>query len=406
MNTTDPSRTTGAARGAAADTATTTPAATTPAATPPTAPGPEPLARPRPAGRRTGWHRLVAAEVRHVSGDAVAVTLEVPEPLRAVFAHRPGEHVVVRHRRDGTELRRSYSVCPPPDDPAALRLVVGSGAPDGFGAHATTALAAGDVLELSPPMGTFALPRQPGGHHVLIAGGSGITPLATMAAAALREDPACRVSLIHSVPTSADALLADELAALKDAFVDRLTVLYVLTREEHGSGVPGGRIDEVKLPRLLTAVGASPGPDTAFALCGPGGLVTAMRRALTAWGADPALIRSESFTPADTPRQSAPPRPATAPHRTRVTALLGGRRRLATAGPEDTTLLDALLHTQPDVPYACREGVCGSCRARVVSGRVAAGPQHALDAGELAAGYTLVCRARPLGTDLTLDFDA
>ncbi|MEU0337032.1 2Fe-2S iron-sulfur cluster-binding protein [Streptomyces sp. NPDC006193] len=370
---------------------------------PPSASRPGSSARPR----RTGWYRLVAAEIQHLAGDAVAVTLEVPGALREVFAHRPGEHVVVRHRRAGTELRRSYSVCPPPGDPDALRLVIRRGAPDGFGAHAATALAPGDVLELSPPMGAFALPELPGGHHVLIAGGSGITPLAAMAAAALREDPACRVSLIHSVPTTADALLADELAELKDTFVDRFTALYVLTREEHHSGLAGGRIDGVTLPRLLAAVDARPGPGATFALCGPSGLVVAVRRALTAWGADPALIRSETFTPAGTPQPGAPRnRPPAASHRIRVTALLGGRRRLAAAGPEDATLLDALLRAHPDVPYACREGVCGTCRARVLSGRVTAAPQHALDAEEVAAGYTLVCRAGPAGTDLTLDFDA
>ncbi|MFF1282936.1 2Fe-2S iron-sulfur cluster-binding protein [Streptomyces sp. NPDC058299] len=375
------------------------------AVAPPVASGPQPSGRTR----RSGWYPLVVAEVGHLPGDAVAVTLEVPGPLREVFAHRPGEHVVVRHRLAGRELRRSYSVCPPPDAPAALRLVIRRGAPDGFGAHAATALAPGDVLELSPPTGTFALPGPPGGHHVLIAGGSGITPLAAMAATALREDPACRVSLIHSVPTSADALLADELALLKDAFVDRFTVLYVLTREERGAGLPGGRVDGVTLPRLLTAVGALPGPGTAFALCGPAGLVVSVRRALTAWGAEAARIRSEMFTSAGTgtPRPSAPPRrPTAAPQQTRVTALLSGHRRLATAGPGDATLLDALLRAHPDVPYACREGVCGTCRARVLSGRVTAAPQHALDAEETAAGYTLVCRARPLGTELTLDFDA
>ncbi|MFI0228000.1 2Fe-2S iron-sulfur cluster-binding protein [Streptomyces sp. NPDC017086] len=366
-----------------------------------------PAASSRPL--RTGWYRLRATEVRHLPGDAVAVTLEVPGTLREVFAHRPGEHVVIRHRVAGAELRRSYSVCPPPGDPDALRLVIKRGAPGGFGAHAATALAPGDVLELSPPTGAFALPELPGGHHVLIAGGSGITPLAAMAATALREDPACRVSLVHSVPTSADALLADELAELKDAFVDRLTVLYVLTREEHGSGLPGRRIDGATLPRLLGAVDARPGPGTTFALCGPAGLVVAVRRALTARGADAALTRWETFTPAGTPPHGAPPDPpetAVQETRTRVTALLGGRRRPATAGPEDDTVLDALLRTHPDVPYACREGVCGSCRARVLSGRVTTAPQYALDAEDIAAGYTLVCRARPLGTELTLDFDA
>ncbi|MFJ7149023.1 2Fe-2S iron-sulfur cluster-binding protein [Streptomyces sp. NPDC100445] len=383
------------------------PDTTTPPAPAGTAP---PAARAEPAGRprRTGWYRLVVTEARHLPGDAVAVTLDVPEPLREVFAHRPGEHVVIRHHLAGTELRRSYSVCPPPEDPAALRLVIRRGAPGGFGTHAATALTAGDTLELSPPTGEFALPALPGGHHVLIAGGSGITPLAAMAATALRADPACRVSLIHSVPTSADALLADELAGLKDAFVDRLTVLYVLTREERDNGLSGGRIDGVRLPRLLAAVGARPGPGTAFALCGPAGMVDAVRRALTAWGAHADRIRWETFTPAGPPPGPPPSGPPAAAHRTgtRVTALLGGRRRAATAGPGDATILDALLRTHPDVPYACREGVCGSCRARVVSGGVTSPPQYALDADDLAAGYTLVCRARPLGPELTLDFDA
>ncbi|MET9440660.1 2Fe-2S iron-sulfur cluster-binding protein [Streptomyces sp. NPDC006610] len=397
---------------------------------PPATPRQASPGRPGAAGRRTGRHRLAVVDVQRLTADAVAVTLDVPDVLRDVFAHRPGEHVVVRHRRaDGAELRRSYSVCPPPADPTALRLVIRRGAPGGFGDHAVTGLVPGDVLELSPPTGTFALPEHPGGHHVLVGGGSGITPLAALAAAALREDPACRVSIVHSVPTAADALLADELAELKDAFVDRLTVTHVLTRES-GSGLPGGRIDDAKLSRLLTALDALPGPDTTFALCGPAGMVAAVRRSLTEWGADPARIRSELFTPADessadapspsapplpstpalsapahsTPSPSTPPPTAPTPHGTRITALLDGRSRTVTAS-RDATVLDALLPAHPDVPYACREGICGSCRARVLTGRVTTGPQHALGAEEQAAGYTLVCRARPLSSELTLDFD-
>ncbi|MFG2603518.1 2Fe-2S iron-sulfur cluster-binding protein, partial [Streptomyces sp. NPDC048514] len=389
--------------------------ATTGAATPATARAATPAATGaatavpvRAAGRRTGWYRLAVAEVRPLPENGVAVTLDVPDDLREVFAHRPGEHVVVRHRGAGTELRRSYSVCPPPAEPAALRLVIRRGAPDGFGAYAMTDLAPGDTLELSPPSGAFALPERPGAHHVLVAGGSGITPLAAMAAAVLREDPDCRVSLIHSVPTSADALLADELAVVKDAFVDRFTALYVLTREDREGGGPlSGRIGAGTLPRLLTALHARPGPGTTFALCGPAGLVATVRQALTEWGADPDLVRTELFTLGDTPPATPPPVTGTpAPNGTRVTALYDGRRRVATVGPQDAALLDALLRAHPDVPYACREGICGSCRARVVSGRVTTGAAHALDAAELAAGYTLTCRARPLSAEITLDFDA
>jgi ring-1,2-phenylacetyl-CoA epoxidase subunit PaaE len=357
---------------------------------------------------RTGWHRLEVTEVRRLTDDAVAVGLEVPDALREVFAHRPGQHVVVRHHRADGELRRSYSVCPPPHDPQALRLVIKRGGPDGFGAHATSRLAPGDRLELSPPTGAFALPDLPGAHHVLLAGGSGITPLAAMAAHALRRDPACRVSLVHSVPTAADALLADELAELKDAFLDRFTVLYVLTREDrgHGEGPLSGRLDAGSLPRLLAAVDARPGPDTAFALCGPPGLADTARQALRDRGTDPALVRSELFTvagPAEGVPETAEPAPA---GQTRVTARLDGRHRAATFLPRDTAILDALLRAHPDVPYACREGVCGSCRAKVLSGRVAAEGQYALDEDDRAAGYTLVCRARPSTPEVALDFDA
>ncbi|GAA2549670.1 phenylacetate-CoA oxygenase/reductase subunit PaaK [Streptomyces levis] len=364
-----------------------------------------------PAGppRRTGWHPLDVTEVRHLSADTVAVTLHVPTELRDVFTHEPGQHVVVRHRPAGTELRRSYSICPPPHTPAALRLVIKRSGSGGFGEHATTRLAPGACLELSPPTGTFTLPRLPGAHHVLLAGGTGITPLAPMAAHVLRRDPACRVSLVHSVRTSADAVLADELAAVKDEFVDRLTVLYVLTREDQGSGNGplARRLDASGLRRVLTAVDARPGPDTTFALCGPPGLVATARHVLAGLGADPSLVRWELFTADGTrPRTPEPAGRAPGAGEYRVTALLDGRRRAATVLPHDPVLLDALLRSHPDVPYACREGVCGSCRAKVLSGQVAADGQHALDERDRAAGYTLVCRARPRTPEVTLDFDA
>ncbi|WP_432119809.1 2Fe-2S iron-sulfur cluster-binding protein [Streptomyces sp. bgisy032] len=371
-------------------------------------PAPLDAGPPGPA-RRTGPHALDVTDVRPLTADTAAVTLDVPAALRDVFRHRPGQHVTVRHHRDGAELRRTYSVCPPPHRPGTLRLVVKRAGPGGFGEHATTRLAPGDRLEVWPPAGHFAVPELPGAHHVLLAGGTGITPLAPMAAHALRRDPACRVSLVHSARTAADALLADEMAELKDEFVDRLTVLYVLTREDPGSGAGplARRLDAAGLRRVLTAVDARPGPGTAFALCGPPGLTDTARRVLAEWGAEPSLVRWESFTSGDGPaRPPEPAGPAPEAGQARVTALLDGRRRTATVLPHDPALLDALLRTHPDVPYACREGVCGSCRAKVLSGQVTADRQHALDEADLAAGYTLVCRARPRTPEITLDFDA
>ncbi|MFD9436595.1 2Fe-2S iron-sulfur cluster-binding protein [Streptomyces sp. NPDC060002] len=356
------------------------------------------------AAPRTGWFRLAVTRLDLMTEDTVAVTLDVPAALKARFVHRPGQHVVVRHRRSGGELRRSYSVCPPPGDPAALRVVVKRNSEEGFGAYALTALVVGDQLELAPPTGHFGLPVTPGGHHVLIAGGCGVTPLAAMAAAALRADPGCRVSLVHAARTARTALLSDELAELKDAFVDRFTVLYVLSRERRESELFTGRIDAPRLRRLLALLDARPGPDTTFALCGPYGLVETARAALTAWGAPADRVRSELFSTEGAPPEPVPAAPAS--RHGRVTAVLDGRTSHVTMTPEDDVILDAVLRARPEVPYACRDGVCGSCRAKVLSGEVALGRQHALDSRDLAAGFTLVCRARPRTGELTLDFDA
>ncbi|WDV34082.1 FAD-binding oxidoreductase [Streptomyces sp. AD16] len=261
---------------------------------------------------RNSWYPLPVTLLDRLTEDTVAITLEVPGGLRERFVHRPGAHVVVRHRTGGRELRRSYSVCPPPEDPAALRLVVKRNTSDGFGAHALERLAAGDLLEVGPPAGHFGLPPVRGAHHLLIAGGCGITPLAPMAAAALREDPTCRVSLVHAARTARGALLADEMAVLKDAYVDRFTALYVLSRERRETELFSGRIDAGRLTRLLTLLGARPGPATRFAVCGPYGLVETVRSTLDGWGPSRTPSVSSCSPPTGRRRSPRPRRPPSA----------------------------------------------------------------------------------------------
>nr|BBD17751.1 epoxidase complex component [Streptomyces sp.] len=356
------------------------------------------------AARATGWHRLRVADVERLTDDAVAITLDVPGPLAETFAHRAGQHVTVRHMLDGRELRRSYSVCPPPGDRTGLRLVVKRLGPGGFAEYATTRLTTGDTLELAPPTGDFRLTDTgPGAHHVLIAGGSGITPLMSMAAAALRDDPECRVSLVYANRTSQSVLLADELADLKDEFVGRFFVLHVLSRETWEAELLSGRVDGGRLPKLLALLGAEP-ERAHFSLCGPLGLVETVREALTAWGTDPRQVRFELFSADGEPLahegRDEPARPG------RIMARLSGRTTAATMEPGDRSVLDAVLRARPETPYSCRDGLCGSCRAKVVSGRVTLGRQYALGEEELAAGYTLACRARPDSDEVGLDFDA
>lgn len=354
-------------------------------------------------GTATGWHRLRVAGVRPLTEDAVALTLDLPDRLAGAFAHRPGQHVTVRHVLNGTEIRRSYSICPPPHGQRELRLVVKRLGPGGFAEYATTVLAAGDELDVASPTGDFGLVTRPGAHHVMVAAGSGVTPLLSMATAALRDDPRSRVSLVSINRTARSVLLADELADLKDAYVDRFHPLYVLTRETRETEMLSGRIDTVRLPRLLRAVGAEAGAHVFFYLCGPWGMVTSLRESLTRWGADPARIRSELFSLSS--RDPAPPPAEPLGRAVRITATVGGRTAVVVMEDQDRVVLDALLRTRPDIPYSCREGLCGSCRARVTQGAVTTGRQYVLGPEELAAGYTLACRARPESDETALDFD-
>ncbi|MFD5536708.1 2Fe-2S iron-sulfur cluster-binding protein [Streptomyces sp. NPDC127079] len=357
----------------------------------------------------TGFHRLPVTAVDKLTDNAVAILLDVPEELTDTFAFRAGQHLTVRHLLggpDGQEIRRCYSVCPPPSPTraAGLRIVVKRLGDGGFGEYATTRLTAGDSLDVGPPTGGFRLAEHPGAHHVLVAGGSGITPLLSMATAALREDPTCRVSLIYANQTSMSVLLGDELADLKDAHVNRFFVLHVLSRETQGATLLSGRVDGERLPKLLDVLGAEPDGSSHFYLCGPWGLVDSARDALTKWGADASRIRVELFTaeggPATRAAEGAGPSA-----QARITARLGGRATVLTVAPGDSMVLDAVLRARPETPYSCRDGLCGTCRAKVVSGSVRMDRQYALGREELDQGYTLACRARAVSDEIELDFD-
>ncbi|MFD4630801.1 2Fe-2S iron-sulfur cluster-binding protein [Streptomyces sp. NPDC058284] len=372
---------------------------------------------PGPAPAGPGFHALPVRRVDRLTDTAVAVTLGVPGELAATFAHRPGQHIAVRHRLagadggEGAEIRRSYSICGPPVSapPGTLRIVVKQLGPGGFGEYAVTRLSAGDTLEAGPPKGSFTLADRPGAHHVLIGGGSGITPLLSMATAALRDDPGCKVSLVHANRTARSILLAEEVADLKDRYTSRFFVLHVLSGEERESEVLSGRIDAAKLPRLLAGLGAGPhDARTHFYLCGPWGLVESVEHVLRELGADPSRVRRELFTTEPDARDARTDRRGTAAGDggARITATLHGRSTEAEMTPQDPSLLAAVLRHRPETPYSCRDGLCGSCRARVVDGKVVLARRYALTQEEEDAGYTLPCQARPASAHVRLDFDA
>lgn len=354
------------------------------------------------AARHGAFHALQVTAVEPLTDDSVTVTLAVPEELRPAFRHAPGQHLALRRFVDGTEIRRTYSICGPapgPDGPAALRVGVRLVDGGAFSTYALKELAAGDTVEVMAPAGRFVLRPRPG-HFAAIVGGSGITPVLCIMTTLLTREPDARFTLIRSDRTSASTMFLDEVADLKDRFPDRFQLVQTLSREERQAGPVSGRLDERRLTRLLPAL--LPVESVAgWYLCGPYGLVQGAERALHTLEVPRERIHQEIFhVAADPTAERTVPSPA---HST-VTARLDGRSGNWPVR-DGESLLETVLRNRPDAPYACKGGVCGTCRAFLVSGEVRMDRNFALEQDELDAGYVLACQSHPATESVELDFD-
>ncbi|GAB3603982.1 1,2-phenylacetyl-CoA epoxidase subunit PaaE [Microbacterium aureliae] len=360
--------------------------------------------------RRAVFHPLTVAAVRPLTAEAVEVVFDVPEELADSFAYRAGQHVAVRARIDGAELRRSYSICRAPS-PGRLTVAIKREQGGAFSTWAVSELQAGDVLEVMSPDGHFV----PHGVYdrparfAAIAAGSGITPMVALIEHQLRERPDDTFDLVYSNRTAGDAMFVDELADLKDRFPARLALHHVLTRETRPAELLSGRLDDERLETLLTRVIGVDGVDEWF-LCGPIELVERARSVLRRLGVDPASIRVELFStgrPAgEAPRIAPPETRAGEPVRTIAFRLDGTTGTVTTPVSARETILAAALRTRGDVPFACADGVCGTCRAVLRRGTAEMAQNHALEPEELARGLILTCQAVPTSDTVEVDWDA
>lgn len=350
------------------------------------------------------FHPLRVSAIERLTDDSVAVDFAVPPDLRETFRHKPGQHLNVRYTVDGEEVRRSYSICAPATEQAAdPRLRVGIRLVDGgaFSTYALKELAVGDQVEAMPPMGRFVLtPRA--GLFAAVVGGSGITPVLSIAATLLAREPDASFCLIRSDRTAASTMFLDEVADLKDRYPDRFQLVTALSREEQQAGLPSGRLDRDRLTGLLPALLPVTDVDGWY-LCGPLGLVRAAEGALHGLGVERARIHQEIFHVDDGPSATVRPR-IEAPADSMLTATLDGR---SGKWPvlEGESLLETVLRSRSDAPYACKGGVCGTCRAFLVSGEVRMDRNFALEPEETGAGYVLACQSHPVTGEVELDFD-
>ncbi|MEU3547012.1 2Fe-2S iron-sulfur cluster-binding protein [Streptomyces longwoodensis] len=349
------------------------------------------------------FHALPVAAVDRLTDDSVALTLEVPEELRREFRHAPGQHLALRRVAEGVEVRRTYSICSPapaPGEPGPRTLRVGVRLVEGgaFSTYALKEMQVGDEVEVMTPAGRFTLEPAPG-LYAAVVGGSGITPVLSIVSTLLEREPRARFCLVRGDRTAASTMFLEEVADLKDRYPQRFQLVTVLSREEQQAGLPSGRLDRERLTGLLPALL----PVEAVAgwfLCGPYGLVQGAERALRDLGVPRARIHEEIFHVDPV----APTVTTGAPAHSTVTARLDGRGGTWPV-QEGESLLETVLRNRPDAPYACKGGVCGTCRAFLVSGEVRMDRNFALEPEETDAGYVLACQSHPVTEAVELDFD-
>ena len=354
------------------------------------------------------FHPLDVTEVRRETRDSVVVTLKPRPGEEDLFRFVQGQHLTFRRVFDGEELRRSYSICAGLDD-GVLR--VGVRRIDGgvFSTFMNEGLAPGDVLEAMPPSGRFHTPIEPEAdkRYLVFAGGSGITPVLSILKTVLAREPRSRVTLVYANRQVGTIMFREELEDLKNRHLDRLAILHVLETDAQEMELFTGRLDAAKLDALFSRWIEVGDVDTAF-ICGPEPMMLVISESLKAHGLPADRIHYELFAAGQPGRAKAPAataRGAEAAGRCEVTVTLDGVARRFSM-EKSARVVDAALAAGLDAPYACKAGVCSTCRAKVTEGEVEMAANHALEDYEVRAGFVLTCQSRPLTDRLALTYDA
>ncbi len=348
------------------------------------------------------FHPLRVSAVQPDTDDAKLVSFEVPDDLRESFVFTPGQYLTVRRIGAAEDLRRSYSICAAAGE--QLRVGVRQVPGGAFSNWLHESLQPGDQLEVMEPQGRFgaALGSARGAHLLGIAGGSGITPILSILKTALERDSNTRFMLLYGNRQASSTMFKEELEDLKNRFLTRLALHTVFSREQVDSPLNVGRLERDKIATFLRLVGPV---DHAF-VCGPHALndeaEAALREAglaeeqihIERFGVPPAVAQTISHAPQEGDAVTA-----------RISVLRDGLTRDIGFTAQDDSILAAASRAGLDVPYSCKSGVCATCRAKLIEGRVRMDRNFALEKSELAAGFILTCQSHPLTERVVVSFD-
>ena len=355
------------------------------------------------------FHPLTICDIRNETNDCVSVAFEIPESLKNVFAFRHGQNITLRMSINGEDLRRSYSICSSPLD-NELRVAVKSVSDGRFSSFANSQLKKGDTLEVLPPTGKFYTELHPGNkkEYVAFAAGSGITPILSIIKTTLATEPYSSFTLVYGNRNRASIIFRDSLEALKNKYIDRFRVIHVLSRERMDADLNYGRIDPEKCEQLGRHIIDWQKVDHFF-LCGPESMIFSTRDYLESKGVDHGKIHFELFnTPGQNLSTTAKKDKSMSDKGeiSKVTVRLDGSSFDFDLPFEGKSILDGALQQGADLPYACKGGVCATCRAKLVSGEVEMDLNYALEPEEINAGFILTCQSHPRSSNVVVDFDS
>jgi ring-1,2-phenylacetyl-CoA epoxidase subunit PaaE len=355
-----------------------------------------------------GFHRLTIAEVIPETAAAKSIRFEVPGELAETFNFRPGQHLTLKAEIGSEEVRRNYSLCVAPQD-GEVKVTVKRIAGGLFSNWANDNLKPGDAIDVMAPHGSFTWDFDPAAanHYVGFAGGSGITPVMSLLKTALLTEPDSRFTLFYGNRDSQSVIFLEALAKLKNRFMDRLEVHHFLAEEAGEIELFNGMLDRGKCGEILTCL-IDPDEVASFFICGPGPMMDAAEASLCDSGIERSKIHLERFT-ADRPPEALQAQleeMSRGAEGLAMTVTLDGRTRRVPFDAAAGNILDSARAAGLPAPFACKAGVCATCRARIVSGEVEMAARYGLTDEEIASGYVLTCQSVPKGEGVEVDYDA
>ncbi len=351
------------------------------------------------------FHTLKISDVRQETEDTVSIAFEVPSELKEDYNYISGQYLTLKADINGEEVRRSYSLCSAPHE-AEWRVAIKQVVDGKFSTYANTALKAGMEMDVMTPTGNFALKTnsENSNSYVLFAAGSGITPVISIAKSALQNEPNSDVTLFYGNKGFNSVIFREEIEALKNQFMDRLRVVHVFSRESLGNNIQKGRINDEKANELYDAFLKDVVIDGVY-ICGPEAMILGVKDSMIAKGVDEGKVHFELFT-TPTGKTETIELPKNAPRiDSNITIIVDGDEIDLNLDSDGQNILDAAQEAGADLPFACKGGVCCTCKAKIMEGSARMDVNYALEPDEVEAGFILTCQAHPTSDKLVVSFD-